>query len=82
MSHSPLEPGSHESPGARHYPPFTADADLEAAADERISHYPESLRSAVLPLLHMVQHRFGYISAGSIQWVAGKLSLEPIRVLG
>jgi NADH-quinone oxidoreductase subunit E len=72
---------SHATPGSQFYPPFAVTPELEAEADERISHYPESKRSATLPLLHIVQHRFGYISAASIDWVAAKLGLEPIKVL-
>lgn len=83
MSRSTLEEAvaSHETPGSRHFPPFAATHELELEADERISHYPASRRSAVLPLLHIVQHRFGFISAEAIDWVAGKLGLEPIKVL-
>lgn len=83
MSHSSLEEtiASHETPGTKHFPPFAVTADLEAEADERITHYPASKRSATLPLLHIVQHRFGYISAAAIEWVAAKLDLEPIKVL-
>jgi NADH-quinone oxidoreductase subunit E len=72
---------SHETPGSKYYPPFTVTAALEAEADARISHYPESKRAATLPLLHIVQHHFGYISAASIDWVAAKLGIEPIKVL-
>ena len=72
---------SHETPGSKFYPPFAVSPELEAAADERISHYPESKRAAVLPLLHIVQHKFGFISAPSIEWVANKLLIEPIKVL-
>jgi NADH-quinone oxidoreductase subunit E len=70
-----------ESPGGKYFPPFAVTPDLESEADGRISHYPESKRSAVLPLLHIVQHRFGFISAEAIDWVAAKLTLEPIKVL-
>lgn len=72
---------SQETPGSKFYSPFAVTPDLEAEADERISHYPESKRAAVLPLLHIIQHRFGYISAASIEWVAAKLGIEPIKVL-
>lgn len=72
---------SEETPGTPMFPPFEVTAELESEADERIAHYPESKRSAVLPLLHIVQHKFGYISAGAIDWVASKLDLEPIKVL-
>jgi NADH-quinone oxidoreductase subunit E len=83
MSASSLEENiaSHETPGTPHFPPFEVTPALEAEAAERISHYPESKRSAVLPLLHIVQHRFGFISAAGIDWVASKLELEPIKVL-
>lgn len=70
-----------ESPGGKHFPPFAVTPDLESEADGRISHYPESKRSSVLPLLHIVQHKFGFISAEAIDWVAAKLALEPIKVL-
>ncbi|MEX1048253.1 MAG: NAD(P)H-dependent oxidoreductase subunit E [Akkermansiaceae bacterium] len=72
---------SHETPGSQFYPPFAITPELVAEADARISHYPESKRSATLPLLHIVQHHFGYISAPAIDWVAAKLDLEPIKVL-
>jgi NADH-quinone oxidoreductase subunit E len=83
MSVSILEENiaSHETPGTPHFPPFAVTPELEAEADERISHYPASKRSAVLPLLHIIQHKFGYISAASIDWVAEKLELEPVKVL-
>jgi NADH-quinone oxidoreductase subunit E len=83
MSHSSLAESiaSYETPGTQFHPPFLVTPDLEAEADERISHYPASKRSATLPLLHIVQHRFGFISAPAIEWVAAKLDLEPIKVL-
>ena len=83
MSPTPLEQAiaSHPTPGTPHYAPFAVTADLEAEADERISHYPSNKRSATLPLLHIVQHRFGFIAAAAIDWVAAKLDLEPIKVL-
>jgi NADH-quinone oxidoreductase subunit E len=83
MSHSPLEESvaSHETPGAKFFPPFVVTPELEAEADERIAHYAASKRSATLPLLHIVQHHFGFISAPAIEWVAAKLDLELIKVL-
>jgi NADH-quinone oxidoreductase subunit E len=83
MSQTLLEENvaSHETPGTKYFPPFEVTPALEAEADERISHYPASKRSATLPLLHIVQHRFGFISAPAIEWVARKLDLEPIKVL-
>lgn len=83
MSASILEENtaSHETPGTPYHPPFAITAELEAEADERISHYFGNERSAVLPLLHIVQHNFGFISAQAMNWVAVKLHIEPINVL-
>jgi NADH-quinone oxidoreductase subunit E len=72
---------SPETPGSSHFTPFAITQDLVDEADARIAHYPDSKRSATLPLLHIVQHRFGFISADAIDWVAAKLDLEPIKVL-
>lgn len=52
-----------------------------AQIDETISHYPVSKRSASLPLLHLFQEHFGYISDDAITWIAKKLELQPINVL-
>lgn len=83
MTHSTLEDtiASRETPGTKMFPPFAATPEIEAEADERISHYVGNERSATLPLLHIVQHKFGYISAEAIEWVAAKLNLTPIKVL-
>lgn len=56
-------------------------AELVAEMDERITHYPVSNRSAVLPLLHLWQNHFGYIDDSGIEWIAAKLELQPINVL-
>jgi NADH-quinone oxidoreductase subunit E len=83
MSLSPLaeQVASHETPGTRFFAPFEITPELEAAADESITRYPVSKRSALLPLLHLVQHQSGYIPDAAIKWVANKLGLEPIQVL-
>ena len=54
---------------------------FEAQADELISHYPVSKRSASLPLLHLWQETFGYISPEGIEWIAARLGLQPINIL-
>ena len=33
---------------------------------------------ATLPLLHIIQHKFGYISAPAIEWVAAKLEIMDL----
>jgi NADH-quinone oxidoreductase subunit E len=60
---------------------FSIPADLEKKMDEVITHYPVSKRSAVLPLLHLVQEHHRYISDEAVTWVANKLGLEPVQVL-
>src|SRR4051812_22864306 len=56
-------------------------SELLAKIDEAISHYPVSKRSASLPLLHLWQEHFGYISQEAITWIAEKLELQPINIL-
>ena len=73
---------SPQTPGTVHFAPFEATKEIEKEADKRIAQYPpEHKRSAVLPLLHIVQHNFGFISAEAIDWVAARLELQPIKVL-
>lgn len=55
--------------------------ELEQKMDEVITHYPVSRRSAALPLLHLVQEHFGFVSTESADWIAGKLGLQPINIL-
>ncbi len=55
--------------------------ELLAQIDEAISHYPVSKRSAALPLLHLIQENFGYVSEEAILWIADKLGLQPINIL-
>ncbi len=63
--------------------PIPADlpADFLADVDRTVSHYPVSMRSASLPLLHLWQERFGYISDPAVKWIANRLGLQPINVL-
>lgn len=58
---------------------FTLKPETLARIDEVITHYPVK-RSAVLPLLHLVQEEQGYISAEAVEWIAAKLGLQPINV--
>jgi len=54
--------------------------ELADQIDEVITHYPVSKRSAALPLLHLLQEHFGYLSDEASTWVAAKLELEPINI--
>ena len=55
--------------------------ELLSRLEEAISHYPVSKRSASLPLLHLWQEHFGFISEEAITWIASKLELQPINIL-
>ena len=59
----------------------TITPEFEKKAEEAISHYPVSKRSAALPLLHLWQEEFGFISGEGIGWIAQKLDLQPIHIL-
>ncbi|TMP91216.1 MAG: NAD(P)H-dependent oxidoreductase subunit E, partial [Verrucomicrobia bacterium] len=49
---------------------------------EAIGHYPaDHRRSAAMPLLHLWQEHFGFISDEGVRWIASKLGLEPINIL-
>ena len=54
---------------------------LDADADQIIGQYPGS-RSALLPLLHLVQSEEGYVSEDGIAYCAGKLGLTEADVTG
>ena len=57
-------------------------AELERKMDEAIGHYPaEQKRSAALPLMHLWQEHFGFISDEGVNWIAARLGLEPINIL-
>ena len=63
--------------------PFNDDmrARLDADAARIIGQYPQS-RSALLPLLHLVQSEEGYVSADGIEYCAAKLGLTDTEVTG
>src|SRR3954449_11934827 len=57
-------------------------AELEQQMDQAIGHYPaDQKRSAALPLLHLWQEHFGFISDEGIHWIADQLELQPINIL-
>src|SRR2546423_3314017 len=57
-------------------------AELERKMDEAIGHYPpDERRSAALPLLHLWQEHFDFISDEAVTWIAAKLGLQPINIL-
>jgi NADH-quinone oxidoreductase subunit F len=57
-------------------------AELERKIDEAIARYPsDHRRSAAMPLLHLWQEHFGFISDEAVAWIAEKLGLQPINIL-
>ena len=49
---------------------------------EAIARYPsDHRRSAAMPLLHLWQEHFGFISDEAVVWIAEKLGLQPINIL-
>lgn len=84
MSQSSLQDlvASPETPGSRHFTPFAATPELEAEAARRLAQFPDDQkRSAVLPILHFIQHHHGFISAEAIEWTAKRIGIEPVKVL-
>lgn len=47
--------------------------------DKLVPRYPV-MRSAALPLCHLVQEDQGYLSGEAIEWIATRLELEPINI--
>jgi NADH-quinone oxidoreductase subunit E len=64
-------------------PAFDADtlARLEVDAKEIIGRYPKA-RSALLPMLHLVQSEEGYVSPHGIEFCAAQLDLTSAEVAG
>jgi NADH-quinone oxidoreductase subunit F len=58
---------------------MTIPAQLEQQIDEIITHYPTK-RAPVLWLCHLIQDHFGYLGQEQVEWIAGKLGLQPINV--
>jgi NADH-quinone oxidoreductase subunit F len=57
-------------------------AELEGKMEAAIARYPQDRqRSAAMPLLHLWQEHFGFISDDAVTWIANKLGLEPINIL-
>lgn len=48
--------------------------------DQLVPRYPE-MKSAALPLCHLVQEDQGYLSNEAIEWIATRLELQPINIL-
>jgi NADH-quinone oxidoreductase subunit E len=69
-----MPPGLGDMPMAARF-----DADIEDKAQAIIARYPQS-RSALLPLLHLVQSVEGYVSQRGIEFCAQRLGLATAEV--
>ncbi|HKS31249.1 MAG TPA: NAD(P)H-dependent oxidoreductase subunit E, partial [Chthoniobacterales bacterium] len=57
-------------------------AEFKRQVNAAIAQYPaEHKRSAALPLLHLWQEQFGFITDEGVKWIAEKLELQPINIL-
>jgi NADH-quinone oxidoreductase subunit E len=62
-------------------PMVSFTADKLAKANEIIARYPQGKqKSALMPLLHLAQEEWGWLSSETMDYVAGLLQLEPIEV--
>jgi len=74
----PDEPGPPITRGPQSYP-ADVTTRLAAEAAAMIGRYP-SPRSALLPMLHLVQAEEGYLTPAGIAFCAGQLDLTPAEV--
>jgi NADH-quinone oxidoreductase subunit E len=75
----PEEPNRFALEGAAQSYPADVYARIEVDAKEIISRYPNK-RSALLPLLHLVQGEDGYVTAAGLQFCAEQLDLTGAEV--
>ncbi len=71
-----LGPAESTWEGAPHQ--VNGDARLSAAGTEKV----ESRRNLLLPALHAIQERIGWISPGALNYAAVRLGLPPAEVYG
>jgi NADH-quinone oxidoreductase subunit E len=75
----PEEPGQFVTEGAPESYPAEVQARLEVEAKEIIGRYPNP-RSALLPLLHLVQSEDGYVTPAGVEFCAEQLGLTGAEV--
>ena len=79
---APAEGEQSEATGGERARRSALPAALKREMDRAIGRYPaDRKRSASMPLLHLWQEHFGFISDEGVQWIAAKLELEPINIL-
>ena len=61
--------------------PVEFSAELTAKFADIVSRYPEGKqKSGLLPILHLVQAEFGWVSAPAMDKVAAYLDIQPVEV--
>lgn len=61
--------------------PIAFTPERLARAQELISHYPEGKqKSAILPILHLAQEQWGWVSSEVQDYVASLLNIQPVEV--
>ena len=71
------------SPGEKYFPKFHVTEELTAEAAKLVALYPEGKeQSAVLPIIHMIQEKHGYICPEAMPWIAEMCKSTPIHVAG
>ena len=75
----PEEPGQFVTEGAPEAYPADVQARLEVDAKEIIGRYPNP-RSALLPLLHLVQAEDGYVTPAGVEFCGEQLGLTGAEV--
>ncbi len=78
LGQRPDESGPPISAGPQHYSDSVTER-LTADAEQIIARYPVA-RSALLPLLHLVQAQDGYLTPAGIGFCAAQLGLTPAEV--
>jgi NADH-quinone oxidoreductase subunit E len=78
LGQRPDESGPPISAGTQLYPDEVTER-LAADAEQIIARYPQA-RSALLPLLHLVQAQDGYLTPAGIGFCAAQLALTPAEV--
>ena len=71
------------SPGEQFFPKFEVTPELVAEAQKLVAQYPEGKeKSAVLPIIHMVQEKFGFVCPECMPWIAEMCRCSTIHVAG
>ena len=81
LGRPPEEPNQFNHPDAPSSYPADVRARLDADAKEIIGRYPQP-RSAILPLLHLVQSQDSYITPAGLSFIAETLDMTGADVAG